>query len=279
MKAEHPGRDGLLLVIDVGNSLVVAGLFQQDRLVVHWHLSTDRHKTADEYAVLLRALFRQQGLSLEQVDAVVLSSVVPPLMPSLEDLVRRYFGVEPLVIAPGLKTGMPVRFDDPREVGADRIVTALAALHKYGGPLVVVDFGTATIFDVVSASGEYLGGAIAPGILISAEALFQRAAKLPRIELVRPPRAIGTNTVASMQAGMVFGFAGQVDELVRRIARELQAPLPAGANPGPGDLRVVATGDQAELIAREAETIQRVDPLLTLEGLRLIYELNRPRPA
>ncbi|MGE5590455.1 MAG: type III pantothenate kinase [Bacillota bacterium] len=269
----------MLLVIDVGNSLVVAGLFQQDRLVVHWHLSTDRHKTSDEYAVLLRALFRQQGFSLDQVDAVVLSSVVPPLMPVLEDLVRRYFGVEPLVIAPGLKTGMPVRFDDPREVGADRIVTALAALRKYGGPLVVVDFGTATIFDVVSASGEYLGGAIAPGILISAEALFQRAAKLPRIELVRPARAIGTNTVASMQAGMVFGFAGQVDELVRRIAAELRVPLPAGADPGPGELRVVATGDQAELIAREAETIQRVDPLLTLEGLRLIYELNRPQPA
>lgn len=279
MKVGGPGGDGMLLVIDVGNSLVVAGLFQQDRLVVHWHLSTDRHKTSDEYAVLLRALFRQQGFSLDQVDAVVLSSVVPPLMPVLEDLVRRYFGVEPLVIAPGLKTGMPVRFDDPREVGADRIVTALAALRKYGGPLVVVDFGTATIFDVVSASGEYLGGAIAPGILISAEALFQRAAKLPRIELVRPARAIGTNTVASMQAGMVFGFAGQVDELVRRIAAELRVPLPAGADPGPGELRVVATGDQAELIAREAETIQRVDPLLTLEGLRLIYELNRPQPA
>lgn len=279
MKVGGPGGDGMLLVIDVGNSLVVAGLFQQDRLVVHWHLSTDRHKTSDEYAVLLRALFRQQGFSLDQVDAVVLSSVVPPLMPVLEDLVRRYFGVEPLVIAPGLKTGMPVRFDDPREVGADRIVTALAALRKYGGPLVVVDFGTATIFDVVSASGEYLGGAIAPGILISAEALFQRAAKLPRIELVRPARAIGTNTVASMQAGMVFGFAGQVDELVRRIAAELRVPLPAGADPGPGELRVVATGDQAELIAREAGTIQRVDPLLTLEGLRLIYELNRPQPA
>ncbi|MHB9145320.1 MAG: type III pantothenate kinase [Symbiobacteriia bacterium] len=264
----------MLLVLDVGNSLLVAGLFDGDRLVVNWSLATDRHKTEDEYAVAFRSLFSQEGHQFEQVTGVVICSSVPPLTPVLTMLTRRYFHVEPLVVGPGVKTGMPVLFDDPREVGADRIATALAAFSRYGGPLVVVDFGTATIFDVISAKGEYLGGAIAPGILISAEALFQRAAKLPRIELVRPPKAIGTNTVASMQAGMVFGLAGQVDELVRRLAAELKAPLPRTRAAGPGELRVIATGEEAELIACETETIQRVDPLLTLEGLRLIHERN-----
>lgn len=269
----------MLLVLDVGNSLLVAGLFDGDQLVVDWSLATDRHKTEDEYAVIFRALFSQKGHRFEQVTGVVICSSVPPLTPVMVTLVRRYFHQEPLVVGAGVKTGMPVLFDEPREVGADRIATALAAFNRYGGPLVVVDFGTATIFDVVSAKGEYLGGAIAPGVLISADALFQRAARLPRIELVRPPKAIGTNTVASMQAGMVFGLAGQVDELVRRLGAELKAQLPRGREAGPGELRVIATGEQAELIASETETIQRIDPLLTLEGMRLIYERNPQHPA
>lgn len=254
----------MLLVIDVGNSNIVLGVFRGKRLVHSWRISTDRGKTEDEYAILIRALFAAHSLKFEDIRDIVISTVVPPLSPVFERLARQYFGSVPLVVGPGVRTGMPIKLDNPREAGADRIVNAVAAFEKYGGPVVVVDFGTATIFDAVSASGEYLGGAIAPGIEISTEALFQRAAMLPRIELVKPPSVIGTNTVNSMQSGIVYGFAGQVDELVTRIVAELG-----------GSAKVVATGELAHLIATEALSIQEVDPLLTLDGLRIIWEKNR----
>jgi len=253
----------LLMAIDVGNTNVVIGLFQGEELQHQWRLSTDRSRTADDYAVLIKGLMDMVGMSMEEVDGAVLASVVPPLVGTFRELCSGYLKVKPLIIGPNIKTGVRVLYDNPREVGADRIVNAAAAHREYGGPVIVVDFGTATTFDVISRQGEYLGGAIAPGIGISTEALFHRAAKLPKIELREPPSVIGKNTIHSMQSGIVFGFAGQVDALNRRIAEEL------GEEP-----MVVATGGLAELVAGVSETIQAVDPLLTIKGLRIIYELN-----
>ncbi|NLC06435.1 MAG: type III pantothenate kinase [Syntrophomonadaceae bacterium] len=254
----------MILVFDVGNTNMVLGVYQGEKLLTHWRISSDRQKTSDEFGMLIRSLFDYQGLDMRAIKAVVISSVVPPLNPVLEEMSRRYFQVQPLEVGPGVKTGIALKYENPREVGADRVVNAVAAYERYGGPVIVVDFGTATTFCAISRHGEYLGGAIAPGIGISSEALFQRAAKLPRIELVKPKSVIGRNTVASMQAGIVYGFIGQVDGIVERMKAEL----------GP-DSKVVATGGFAELIAAESRTIDVVDQLLTLEGLRFIYEKNR----
>lgn len=254
----------MILVFDVGNTNIVLGVYEDKSLVEHWRISTAAQRTADEYAVLLKALFEGSGLTFKNIKGIILSSVVPPLMLTLDLMSKKYFGFEPLVVGPGIKTGIKIKFENPREVGADRIVNAIAGFEFYGGPLIIVDFGTATTFDAITAKGEYLGGAIAPGIGISTEALFARAAKLPRVELVKPPSVIGKNTVNSMQAGIIYGFAGQVDAVVSRMKKEL-----------PGNPLVVATGDMAEIMAQEARTIDKVDPLLTLAGLRIIYERNQ----
>lgn len=254
----------MLLAIDVGNTNIVCGVYRGKELVCHWRMATDRQKTPEEYSLLWYQFLLYYGLKSEDIRAAALASVVPPLTQILVTTVQQLFKVEPLVVGPGIKTGMPIRFDNPREVGADRIVNGVAAYELYGGPAIVVDFGTATTFDAISAAGEYLGGAIAPGIGISTEALFYHAAKLPRVELVRPRSIIGKNTVACMQAGIMYGFIGQVEGIVNRMKIELGA-----------EALVVATGGLAGLIAPETEVIDKVNPWLTLEGLRIVYERNR----
>uniref|UniRef100_A0A7C1IZQ3 Type III pantothenate kinase n=1 Tax=Ammonifex degensii TaxID=42838 RepID=A0A7C1IZQ3_9THEO len=254
----------MLLVLDIGNTNIAVGLFEGEKLAAAWRIATRREQTADEVGLLLRQFLREEGFTPETVTGIAACSVVPPLNLTVERACGHYFGREVFWVGPGTRTGVPVKTENPREVGADRVVNAAAGYALYGGPLVVVDFGTATTFDVVSAKGEYLGGVIAPGVDISCEALFNRAAKLPRVELAVPPTVIGRNTLHSMQAGIVYGFAGLVDEINRRIRAELK-----------DEARVVATGGLATIIARESKTIEKVDPYLTLIGLRLIYERNR----
>ncbi|MDG0873080.1 type III pantothenate kinase [Paenibacillus thiaminolyticus] len=256
----------MILVIDIGNTNIVLGVYEEDKLLHNWRLSTSRQSTTDEYGVMIYNLFTMTKLSVKDIEGVILSSVVPPIMHTMEMLCKKYLNKAPLIVGPGVKTGLNIRIENPREVGADRIVNAVAAIELYGGlkPLVVVDFGTATTFDVIDVKGNYVGGAIVPGIGISTEALYQRAAKLPRIELTKPKSVIGRNTVHSMQAGIIFGYVGQVDGIVDRITNEL------GAEP-----TVIATGGMAELIASESRTIDTTNPLLTLEGLRLIYNRNK----
>lgn len=253
----------MLLVIDVGNTHTVLGMYRGDRLVRDWRITTDKFRTVDEYAMLIHELFRLSDIHFSDIRDVIISCVVPSMLNTLESLCRGYFNRQPYVVGPGIKTGMPIQYDNPREVGADRIVNAVAAFEKYRRSLIVVDFGTATTFDFVSARGEYQGGAIAPGLNISAEALFERASKLPRVEFVRPPQIIAKNTVNSMQAGIFYGYVGLVDGIVTRMKQESrQAPT------------VVATGGLAELIAPASQSIDEVAPSLTLEGLRIIYSRN-----
>ncbi|MGD0154108.1 MAG: type III pantothenate kinase [Thermacetogeniaceae bacterium] len=254
----------MILVFDVGNTNIVLGIFKNDELTVSWRIGTDTRRTADDLGMLIKNLFDYRGLTFSEIEALVLSSVVPPLTPIIITMCRRYFGKEPLVVGPGIKTGMPIRYENPREVGADRIVNAVAAAHIYGCPAVVVDFGTATTYCAISREGEYLGGAIAPGVAISTEALFVKAAKLPRVEFAHPAQVIGKNTVVSMQSGIYFGFVGQVDGIVARIKAEIGQ-----------DAVVVATGGLARLICQGTSIVTHVNPNLTLHGLKLIYERNR----
>ncbi len=254
----------MLLCVDIGNTNIVMGLYRGEELLTHWRISTDHQKMPDEYAMILASLLAYYGYTLRDIDSIALASVVPPVTDRFCEMLRLYTEAPLLVVGAGVKTGVAIRYDSPRDVGADRIVNAAAAFRLYGGPACIVDFGTATTFDAISAQGDYLGGAISPGIMVAAEALFQRTAKLPRIDLQRPERAIGTNTVEAMRSGILFGYVGLVEGMVERFRRELGEAM-----------RVIATGGLAAIIAAETSVIQHVDPWLTLKGLRIIYEMNR----
>lgn len=254
----------MICVFDVGNTNMAIGAFEGQELVGHWRIRTDTMRTSDEYAIIISELFCLSELILGHINAVVISSVVPAVMMELEWLSRKYFKCDPLIVEAGIKTGLAIKYENPREVGADRVVNAVAGFHKYGGPLIIVDFGTATTFCVINQKGDYLGGAIAPGIKIASDALVSRAAKLPRVELVKPKSILGKNTISSIQAGIIYGFVGQVEGIISRMKKELEFKP-----------KVVATGGLASIIAGETDCIDIIDDLLTMEGLRLIYELNR----
>lgn len=254
----------MLLAIDVGNTNTVVALYDKEERKNHWRLATDRNRTSDEIGIALLQCLGIEGVQAGQIEDVIISSVVPPMMHALNNAVRRYLHCEPMVIGPGIKTGMNIRYDNPKEVGADRIVNAVAAVSKYGAPLIVVDFGTATTYCVIDQKGDYLGGVITAGVKISMDALFERAAKLPKVEIVRPKHVIGKSTVEAMQAGAVYGQVGQVDGIVKRLKEELGR-----------DCRVVATGGLAQTIAAESETVDVVDRMLTLDGLKIIYDKNK----
>ncbi len=254
----------MLLAIDVGNTNIVFGVFEDNKLITHWRVVTSRDRTVDEYKLLLKELFDLDGLAVASIDGIAVSCVVPPVIMSLEKACVELYGIKPLIIGPGIKTGISILYDNPKEVGADRIVNAVAGYEKYRQNLIIVDFGTATTFDCVSKKGEYLGGVIAPGIGTSLEALFTHASKLPRIEIMAPPKVIGTNTVNSMQSGIFYGYIALVEGIIRLISKEMKEDRPM----------VIATGGLAELIGTASALIEEVDEFLTLKGLKLIYNKN-----
>lgn len=257
----------MLLVIDVGNTNIVLGVYEGEKLIYDWRIATEKDRTSDEYGLLFEQIFKYHSLCPKNVENVIVSSVVPTLMHTLSAMSIKYFNREPIIVGPGVKTGMNIRYDNPREVGADRIVNAVAGYEKYGGPLIIVDFGTAITFCAISKEGDYLGGAIAPGIRISSEALFSRTAKLPKVELLKPETVIAKNTVNSIQAGLVYGYVGLVDYIIERMIKELREE---------GEVKtIIGTGGFSTLIASESKYINKIDKLLTLDGLRIIYERNK----
>ncbi len=256
----------MLLAIDIGNTNVALGIFKDNELVATWRISTDLNRMPDEYTSMLLTLFPYKGLKTTDIKGAIICSVVPPLVGTFEEMCRDYFHISPLIVEAGIKTGIRIAMDNPREVGADRVVNALAAHNLYGAPAIIIDLGTATTFDIISETGDYLGGVIAPGIGIAAEALFTRTAKLPRVELEAPPHVIGKNTVTAMQSGLIFGYVGLIEGLVSRIQTELKAKA-----------RVIATGGLAGIITKQTSVIEKVEPNLTLLGLRMMYALNNPQ--
>ena len=254
----------MLLVFDVGNTNMVLGVYEGTELKKHWRINTDKEKTSDEYGILISNLFQYDKVDMNSITDVIISSVVPNVMHSLENFCIKYCNKKPLIVGPGIKTGLNIKYDNPKQVGADRIVNAVAAIEKYKSPMIIIDFGTATTFCAISEKGDYLGGTIAPGIKISSEALFQRASKLPRVELAKPGTAICKNTVSAMQSGIIYGYVGLVDKIISMMKSEL----------GGDDIKVIATGGLSVLIASETDIIDYVDKFLTLEGLRLIYDKN-----
>ena len=254
----------MIFVLDVGNTNTVLGVYDEEVLKYHWRIETSRNKTEDEYGMVIKSLLQHEGLTFDQFDGIIISSVVPPIMFALERMCKKYFGIKPLIVGPGIKTGLNIKYENPREVGADRIVNAVAGIQEYGSPLIIVDFGTATTYCYINEEKQYMGGAIAPGIGISTEALYSKASKLPRIEISRPDGIIGKNTVSAMQSGILYGYVGQVEGIVNRMK--------AQSNLEP---TVIATGGLATLIANESTVIDVVEPFLTLKGLQLIYKRNR----
>ena len=257
----------MLLVLDVGNTNIVFGVYEDDQLLYDWRIATEKNRTSDEYGLLFEQIFKYHGLCPKSVDDVIISSVVPTLMHTLSAMSIKYFSKKPIIVGPGVKTGMNIKYDNPKEVGADRIVNAVAGYEKYGGPLIIVDFGTAITFCAISKEGDYLGGAITPGITISSEALFLRTAKLPKVELVKPDTVVAKNTVNSIQSGLIYGYIGLVDYIVERMMEEMK---------GEGEVKtVLGTGGFSSLIAKESKYLNKIDKLLTLDGLRIIYERNK----
>ena len=255
----------MILLIDVGNTNIVLGIHDNEKYIASWRISTDSKKTSDEYSIQVMQLFNQAKLNPEEVEGIIISSVVPNIMHSLENMVRKCFCKEPIVVGPGIKTGINIKYDNPKEVGADRIVNAVAAFEKHKKPMIIIDFGTATTFCAISDKAEYLGGTICPGLKISSEALFNGAAKLPRVELIKPGKTICKATVEAMQAGIIYGYVGQVEKIISMMKKEL----------GSEDIKVVATGGLSSLIHSETDSIDHIDKFLTLEGLRLIHLKNK----